>query len=140
EDLQVLIELAREEEHPESYEPEVVRELEAARAAWAEMEMANLLGGEHDEANAIMEVNAGAGGTEACDWAQMLLRMYLRWAERRGCRSIPTTCASTPFSPAAPAARTCRRTRPRSGSRTSRPGSWSPARTSARSSRTARRR
>ena len=83
-DVQVLMELASEEEHPESYEPEVLRELEATRAAWAEMEMANLLGGEHDGANAIMEINAGAGGTEACDWAQMLLRMYLRWAERKG--------------------------------------------------------
>jgi len=83
-DVQVLIELASEEENPESYEPEVLRELEATRAAWAEMEMANLLGGEHDGANAILEINAGAGGTEACDWAQMLLRMYLRWAERKG--------------------------------------------------------
>jgi peptide chain release factor 2 len=84
EDVQVLIELAAEEEDPESHEPEVLRELEAARAAYAELEMADLLSGPHDAANAIMEVNAGAGGTEACDWAQMLLRMYVRWAERRG--------------------------------------------------------
>lgn len=82
-DVQVLIELASAEEDPESYEPEVLRELEATRAAWAEMEMANLLGGEHDNTNAILEINSGAGGTEACDWAQMLMRMYLRWAERK---------------------------------------------------------
>ena len=43
-----------------------------------------LLGGEHDAANAIVSINSGAGGTDACDWAEMLLRMYLRWAERRG--------------------------------------------------------
>jgi peptide chain release factor 2 len=83
-DVQVLIELASEEEDPESYEPEVLRELEATRTAWGDMETANLLGGEHDNTNAILEINAGAGGTEACDWAQMLLRMYLRWAERKG--------------------------------------------------------
>src|SRR5437588_1616832 len=87
EDLQVLIELASEEENPESYEPEIERELEAIRTAWTGMEMADLLGGPHDAANAIMEINAGAGGTEACDWVAMLLRMYLRWAERRGMKA-----------------------------------------------------
>ena len=43
-----------------------------------------MLGGEHDRANAILTINAGAGGTESQDWAEMLLRMYLRWCERRG--------------------------------------------------------
>jgi peptide chain release factor 2 len=43
-----------------------------------------LLSGEHDAGNAIVEIGAGAGGTEACDWAQMLCRMYIRWAERHG--------------------------------------------------------
>jgi peptide chain release factor 2 len=43
-----------------------------------------MLGGEHDESNAIVSINAGAGGTEAQDWVEMLLRMYLRWAEKRG--------------------------------------------------------
>jgi peptide chain release factor 2 len=47
-------------------------------------ELQTLLNGEHDGSNAILEVNAGAGGSEACDWASMLYRMYLRWAERRG--------------------------------------------------------
>ena len=49
-----------------------------------EAETRRLLGGEHDTADAIVSINAGAGGTEACDWAEMLLRMYLRWAEDRG--------------------------------------------------------
>jgi peptide chain release factor 2 len=48
-----------------------------------EMEMRQMLGGEHDAGNAIVTVHPGAGGTEAQDWAEMLLRMYLRWAERR---------------------------------------------------------
>jgi peptide chain release factor 2 len=87
EDLQVLAELAAAEEDPQSYEAEIARDLAQAREALAELEMANLLSGEHDEANAIMEINAGAGGTEACDWVTMLLRMYLRWAERRGIKA-----------------------------------------------------
>ena len=49
-----------------------------------EAELRRLLGGEHDSSDAIVSINAGAGGTEACDWAEMLLRMYLRWAEDRG--------------------------------------------------------
>lgn len=49
----------------------------------AEAEIQQLLGGEHDASNAIISITAGAGGTDACDWAEMLLRMYLRWAERR---------------------------------------------------------
>ena len=50
----------------------------------SEMEMRQMLGGEHDAGNAIVTVHPGAGGTEAQDWAEMLLRMYLRWCERRG--------------------------------------------------------
>lgn len=52
-----------------------------------QIEIDSLLSGEHDRANAIVTLNAGAGGTEAQDWAQMLQRMYLRWAERRGFKS-----------------------------------------------------
>jgi peptide chain release factor 2 len=48
------------------------------------LRMQTLLGGEFDKSNAILSINAGAGGTEACDWANMLLRMYTRWAERKG--------------------------------------------------------
>jgi peptide chain release factor 2 len=87
EDLQVLAELAQAEEDGASYEAEIARDLAEAREWLGELEMANLLSGEHDGANAILEINAGAGGTEACDWVTMLLRMYLRWAERRGLKA-----------------------------------------------------
>jgi peptide chain release factor 2 len=53
----------------------------------AELELTQLLGGEHDPGNAIVEIHPGAGGLEAQDWAEMLLRMYLRWCERRGFRT-----------------------------------------------------
>ncbi|MGA2090706.1 MAG: peptide chain release factor 2 [Endomicrobiales bacterium] len=49
-----------------------------------QLEIATKLSGEHDTSNAIMEIHAGAGGTESCDWAEMLLRMYMRWAEKKG--------------------------------------------------------
>jgi peptide chain release factor 2 len=84
EDLRVLAELAAAEADAQSYESEIARDLAEAREWASELEMAGLLSGEHDAANAIMEINAGAGGTEACDWVTLLLRMYLRWAERRG--------------------------------------------------------
>ena len=63
---------------------ELADEMAAARARFEELELSTLLNGEHDESNAILEINAGAGGTEACDWVSMLLRLYLRWAERHG--------------------------------------------------------
>ncbi|HVD76426.1 MAG TPA: PCRF domain-containing protein, partial [Vicinamibacteria bacterium] len=47
-------------------------------------EFQKMLGGEHDRANAILTINSGAGGTESQDWAEMLLRMYMRWCERKG--------------------------------------------------------
>ncbi len=52
-----------------------------------QLELLTLLNGEYDRNNAILEINSGAGGTEACDWAEMLLRMYLRWAQRKGFRT-----------------------------------------------------
>lgn len=58
--------------------------LEALQARAAKMQLASLLSGEADANDCYLEVNAGAGGTEAQDWAQMLLRMYVRWAEARG--------------------------------------------------------
>jgi len=81
-DVQVLLELAQEEADPEAYEAEVRSELDVVRERLGELEIADLLSGEHDAANAILEVNAGAGGTESCDWVAMLVRMYVRWAER----------------------------------------------------------
>jgi len=82
-DAGVLLELVAEEPDPESV-LEAAQHLEAARRGLADAELRQLLGGDHDGADAIVSINAGAGGTDACDWAEMLLRMYLRWAERRG--------------------------------------------------------
>ena len=67
---------------------DVARDLPSALDAFASTiegaELKKMLGGEHDRANAILTINAGAGGTESQDWAEMLLRMYLRWSEKRG--------------------------------------------------------
>ncbi len=73
---------------------EIGRELDAADAYVAELETATLLSGENDRLNAILTIKPGAGGTESQDWAEMLLRMYLRWAERKGFRA--TVIDSTP--------------------------------------------
>jgi peptide chain release factor 2 len=75
------------DDEAEEFRSEAERELEAAKAEFADLEMMTLLSGEHDSSDAIMEINSGAGGTEACDWASMLLRMYLRWAERNGIKA-----------------------------------------------------
>jgi peptide chain release factor 2 len=56
----------------------------ALRADLDKLEIASFLSGDHDSSNAYLSIHAGAGGTESCDWADMLMRMYLRWAERRG--------------------------------------------------------
>jgi peptide chain release factor 2 len=82
----VLLELAAEADDAETL-GEVGSAIEAGEAQLADAELRRLLGGENDAANAILSVVAGAGGTDACDWAEMLLRMYLRWAERRGFRT-----------------------------------------------------
>ena len=63
---------------------DVERETRALGETLDRVELATLLSGEHDGSNAILSVHAGAGGTEAQDWAEMLLRMYMRWAEARG--------------------------------------------------------
>jgi peptide chain release factor 2 len=82
EDLSVLNELAQTEDD-ESVEAELKEGIAALRARIEDLEVRTLLGGEHDERDAIVTLHAGAGGTESQDWAEMLLRMYLRWAERR---------------------------------------------------------
>jgi peptide chain release factor 2 len=82
-DTDVLLELADEADDEET-RVEVVERFGVIEASLEEAELRQLLGGEHDAANAIVAINSGAGGTDACDWAEMLLRMYLRWAERRG--------------------------------------------------------
>ena len=82
-DVAVLLELAEEADDEET-RAEVVAKFVEIEAALDEVELRQLLGGEHDHCNAILSVNSGAGGTDACDWAEMLMRMYLRWAERKG--------------------------------------------------------
>jgi len=84
EDLAILAELAAAEEDPAAYAPEIQAEIPAAREQLERLEMADLLSGPHNAGNAILEINSGAGGSESCDWVTMLLRMYLRWAERGG--------------------------------------------------------
>jgi len=82
-DLETLHELAREEDD-ESLEPEIDKEINALNREFGALELRALFTGEYDERDAIVDVNSGAGGVDAQDWAEMLLRMYLRWAERRG--------------------------------------------------------
>ncbi len=81
EDLGALFELGRE---GEAVEPEIERELGLLQAALDDIETRTLLGNENDALNAILTIHPGAGGTESQDWAEMLLRMYTRWAERHG--------------------------------------------------------
>jgi peptide chain release factor 2 len=83
EDLEVLLELAQEEEDAGAFK-EVAKELAGLETAFRDWELRLLLGREEDQKNAIVTIHAGAGGTEAQDWTEMLLRMYLRYAERKG--------------------------------------------------------
>ncbi len=81
EEAEVLLELAAEEDDGDT-RAEAAAKLIQAERDFEEVEFRRLLGGEHDASNAIVSINAGAGGTDACDWAEMLLRMYSRWAEK----------------------------------------------------------
>jgi peptide chain release factor 2 len=76
-DAQVLIELGETEQG-------IATEVNAAEQKFNQFELENLLGAEHDKSNAIFSIHAGAGGTESCDWANMLMRMYQRYCETRG--------------------------------------------------------
>ncbi len=78
-----LVELA-EESNDESFTGDIDKELEALGQEMGDLEFRRMLSGEDDERNAILTIHAGAGGTEAQDWAEMLLRMYVRWSERKG--------------------------------------------------------
>ncbi|MDQ4035497.1 MAG: peptide chain release factor 2 [Chloroflexota bacterium] len=73
---------AADPEEAASLQPDLERDLAALQADWGRLEQLLLLGEPFDERGAIVSVHAGAGGTESQDWAEMLLRMYLRWAER----------------------------------------------------------
>lgn len=83
EDAVELAELA-EAEDDEATLADLERELASLRAEVEKEQLKSLLSGEADANDCYLEVNAGAGGTESCDWAEMLLRMYLRWAEKHG--------------------------------------------------------
>lgn len=82
EDIQMLIEMAYEEEA--SMVKEISNEIKTFENSYEELRIQTLLSGEYDTCKAIVTLHAGAGGTDACDWAEMLYRMYSRWAERKG--------------------------------------------------------
>jgi len=86
EDYRVMVELGEAE--PADAQPKVLKELEQDLAKFFKeldaLELKVFLNGPHDKNNCILSINSGAGGTEACDWASMLMRMYQRWAESRG--------------------------------------------------------
>ncbi len=84
EDTKTLIEMA-EEEDDASLVDEVTDEVNSLSDKMDELRVETLLSGEYDNCNAILTLHAGAGGTESCDWCQMLFRMYTRWAERHDC-------------------------------------------------------
>lgn len=83
EDIETLIEMGYEESDS-SIIPEIRQELDTFVETFEEIRIGTLLSEEYDKNNAILKLNAGAGGTESCDWAGMLYRMYTRWAEKKG--------------------------------------------------------
>jgi peptide chain release factor 2 len=89
-DAQTLLEMATEEGDPEAYEPEIRGELSGMDGRIEAMEIRALLSGPYDANSAIIDLKPGAGGTDACDWAAMLLRMYLRWADEHGFKAEVT--------------------------------------------------
>lgn len=83
EDISVMIEMGYEENDPELI-PEIAQMLEELESKLESLRITTLLSGEYDNNNAILRLNAGAGGTESCDWCSMLYRMYCRWADKKG--------------------------------------------------------
>ncbi|HAB23363.1 MULTISPECIES: peptide chain release factor 2 [Pantoea] len=83
EDVQGLLELAVEAEDEETFD-EAVAELDTLESKLGELEFRRMFSGEYDSADCYIDLQAGSGGTEAQDWASMLMRMYLRWAESKG--------------------------------------------------------
>jgi peptide chain release factor 2 len=84
-DVAAYFELAREGEEVTT---DLKREIDALRVLVEKVETETLLSGEHDVRNAIVTIHPGAGGTESQDWAEMLMRMYMRWAERQGFETV----------------------------------------------------
>ena len=97
-DLEVLVEMGEEARETGEDEHEVfaeaAKELESLKKAVGELEVRTLLSGEYDERDAVITIRAGAGGVDAADFAEMLMRMYLRWAERHG---YPTKVMDTSY-------------------------------------------
>src|SRR5689334_14215483 len=85
EDISAYFDLARE---GEKVDAELRREIDGLREVVDKLETQTLLAGENDARNAIVTIHPGAGGTESQDWAEMLMRMYLRWAERQGFEAV----------------------------------------------------
>ena len=83
EDILTLIEMGYEDNDP-AIIPDIEQELKEFKETFENIRINTLLSGEYDRNNAILKLNAGAGGTESCDWCSMLYRMYTRWAERKG--------------------------------------------------------
>jgi peptide chain release factor 2 len=83
-DLDDLIDVAKAGDESEAFVQELAGGLDRVAAQLARLEELRLFSGEHDAGDAVMTINAGEGGTDAQDWAEMLMRMYMRWAEARG--------------------------------------------------------
>ena len=83
EDMELMIEMGYEENDPELI-PEIDQMMKEFVQTYEDIRMKTLLSGEYDRNNAIVSLHAGAGGTESCDWAAMLYRMYTRWADKKG--------------------------------------------------------
>ena len=92
-DAQELLELAAEENDEDAF-TSVVADLDSADKSLAELEFQRMFSGEMDVNNAYLDIQAGSGGTEAQDWAEMLLRMYLRWGESRGFKTELIECSA----------------------------------------------
>ena len=88
-DMMLLIEMSEEETDEETIKG-IEEELEQFEASFEELRIGTLLIGPYDKDNAIVTLHAGAGGTEACDWTNMLYRMYTRWAEKK--KGFPLRC------------------------------------------------
>jgi len=83
EEIGLLIDMGYEEQDPDVI-PEIEQMLGAFKEGLEALRITTLLSGEYDSSNAILRLNAGAGGTESCDWCSMLYRMYCRWADKKG--------------------------------------------------------
>ena len=83
EEIELMIEMGYEENDPELI-PEIDQMMKEFVQTYEDIRMKTLLSGEYDRNNAIVSLHAGAGGTESCDWAAMLYRMYIRWADKKG--------------------------------------------------------